>query len=141
MKTYIIISAACFILVMLIGLFFTSMYLFRKKFMPYHADAVEKSWGELDERIRVLILALMRVIGGGWLASSTAIGIFLYFFILRGETWAAMALAITGLAVSIPTLIATLMVKFRTNSTPPVIAVVLVIVLVILGCIIGLLGS
>ncbi len=61
MNVLSIISLTCFIIVMLIGLLFAGMYLFRKKFMPYHADAVGKSWNELDREIRVLIIALMRV--------------------------------------------------------------------------------
>ncbi len=139
MNIYMIISVACFMLVMLISLAFASMYLFRKKFMPYHADAVGKKWEELDPEIRILILALMRVISGGWLASSVATGIFLYLYIRIGEAWTPIAIAITGLSVIIPTLIATLMVKSRTNANPPVGAAVLVIVLLIAGGLIGIL--
>ena len=84
MNVLSIISLSCFIIVMLIGLLFAGMYLFRKEFMPYHSAAVGKSWSELDLEIRVLIIALMRVVGGGWLASSVAMGSFLYLLFLKG---------------------------------------------------------
>ena len=82
MKTQLLLSSICFLLVMLTGLFFASLYLFRKQFMPYHAKAVGKIWIELDATIRTLIIALMRVVGGGWLAVAMAIGFMLYFSFL-----------------------------------------------------------
>jgi hypothetical protein len=133
MNVLSIISLTCFIIVMLIGLLFAGMYLFRKKFMPYHVDAVGKSWNELDREIRVLIIALMRVVGGGWLASSMAMGIFLYLLFLKGIELSAMALCLTGLAVTIPTLIATLIVRTRSNGHPPAGAAILAIVLLLAG--------
>jgi hypothetical protein len=119
---------------------FAFLYLFRRKFMPYHADAVEKSWNDLDEKIRILIIALMRVAGGGWMASSVAIGILMYSFILQGDHLTSLAMTITGLAVSIPTLLATLIVKRRTKANPPVFAVVFAIVLLLTGLSVALLA-
>jgi hypothetical protein len=118
---------------------FAFIYLFRRKFMPYHADAVEKSWNDLDEKNRTLITALMRVAGGGWMASSLAIGILLYFFIRQGDHLSSLAMAITGLAVCIPTLLATLIVKRRTKANPPVFAAVFAIVLLLAGCLVAVL--
>ena len=109
--------------------------------MPYHADAVERRWSELDKEIRVLVIALMRVVGGGWLASSLAMSIFMYLFIRNGDIFESVAIVITGLAVSIPTLIATLIVKHRTKANPPVFAVVLSMVLLLAGLAIVLLSS
>ena len=135
-----IVSVICFSIVILVGLLFAGLYLFRRKFMPYHADAVERPWSELDKEIRVLVIALMRVVGGGWLASSLAMSIFLYIFILNGDLYAAVAIVITGLAVSIPTLIATLIVKHRSKANPPVFAAVLSMVLLLAGLAIVLLS-
>lgn len=128
-----IIAVICFSMVSLIGIVFAFLYLFRRSFMPYHADAVEKSWEDLDGRNRVLITALMRVSGGGWLASSLAIACLMYLYILEGDPIASFALVIIGLAVCIPTLAATLIVKRRTKAKPPVFAVVFAIVLLLTG--------
>ena len=43
-------------------------YFFSKQFMSYHAEAVGAPWQELDAGIQTLILALMRLAGGGWFA-------------------------------------------------------------------------
>lgn len=128
-----IVAVICFSMVILIGVVFALLYLIRRKFMPYHADAVEKSWDDLDEKNRILIIALMRVAGGGWMASSLAIGLWMYVYIVQGDPFASIAMAITGLAVSIPTLIATLIVKRRTKANPPVFAVAFAMVLLMAG--------
>ena len=136
-----IISVICFSLVIINGLLFASLYLFRSKYMPYHADAVGKSWHELDSEIRILIIALMRVVGGGWMASSIAIGGFMYLFIFSGVLWASLAMVITGMAVCIPTLLATLIVKRRTKASPPIFAVLLSIVLLLTGFVVALMAG
>lgn len=43
-------------------------YFFSKQFMSYHAEAVGASWNELDAGGRTLILALLKLAGGGWFA-------------------------------------------------------------------------
>ena len=133
MEPKIYISSACFLVVVLVGILFSSLYLLRKKFMPYHAVAVGKTWDELDKNFRVLIIALMRVAGGGWLAASTALGILLYFHFMSSEPWITWIIFLTGLSVTIPTLAATVIVRTRTNARPPVYAAVLALVLLFGG--------
>jgi hypothetical protein len=41
-------------------------YFTAKQFMPYHAQAVGTPWQEVDTGVQTLILALMKVAGGGW---------------------------------------------------------------------------
>ena len=141
MSVTTIISVICFSTVILIGLLFAGLYLFRRKFMPYHAHAIERSWSELDRELRVLIIALMRVVGGGWLASSLAMSIFMYHYMLNGDLFSSTALVFNGLAVCIPTLIATLIVKNRTKANPPVFAAILAIVLLLAGLAIVVLAA
>ncbi len=43
-------------------------YCFSNQFMSYHAEAVGASWQELDAAVQTLILALMQLAGGGWIA-------------------------------------------------------------------------
>ena len=101
--------------------------------MPYHSDALGKSWNELDNNVRVLIIALMRVVGGGWLATAVATGFMLYFSFLQGESWSAWAIMLTGCSVAVPTLVATIIVRTRTESRPPVMAAALAILLLLAG--------
>lgn len=43
-------------------------YFFSNQFMSYHAQAVDATWQELDPGIQTLVLALMKLAGGGWVA-------------------------------------------------------------------------
>jgi len=43
-------------------------YFFATQFMSYHAQAVGAPWQAVDNGIQTLILALMKVAGGGWFA-------------------------------------------------------------------------
>ncbi len=43
-------------------------YFFSKQFLSYHAQAVGTPWQELDSAVQTLILALMKLAGGGWIA-------------------------------------------------------------------------
>lgn len=45
-----------------------AMYFASKQFMSYHAEAVGSSWQEVDAGIQTLILGLMKLAGGAWLA-------------------------------------------------------------------------
>ena len=68
----------CHLLALLpIGIF-GMIYLFRSQFMPYHAIAVGKTWAEVDPSFQILLLALIRVLGGTWIATALAMGILLF---------------------------------------------------------------
>lgn len=43
-------------------------YFSSKQFMSYHAQAVGVPWEEVDVGVQTLILGLMKLAGGGWLA-------------------------------------------------------------------------
>ncbi len=42
------------------------VYFSAQEFMSYHSEAVRAPWLEVDSSIQTLILALMKVAGGGW---------------------------------------------------------------------------
>lgn len=44
------------------------IYFFSKQFLSYHAQAVGTPWQDVDFGTQTLILALMKVAGGGWVA-------------------------------------------------------------------------
>ena len=96
-----------------------AIYLLRPNFMPYHAVALGKEWGELDAATQVLIKALMEVAAGGWLALGTLTLLLVAFPIRRGERWARWAVPIASLLFYVPTLLATLSVLQQTPATPP----------------------
>ena len=112
---------------------FGSVYLFRSEFMPYHADAIGTNWESVDPTIQVLILALMRVAGGGWLAAAVSIAILLKVQLQKDFRWIRWAIPAVGLTVSLPTLYATYYVTTNTPANPPWLAALIGIVLLLVG--------
>jgi hypothetical protein len=125
-------------LVAILGYIFAFMYLFRQEFMPYHAIAVNESWAQVDPRMQVLILALMRVSGGGWLGVSIAMTILLVKYNKTDQLWLMTSLFFVGLAIVVPTLIATLLVKNHSGANPPWIAAAAAILVLLAGWILAL---
>jgi hypothetical protein len=108
-------------------------YLFRPEFMPYHADAVAREWASVEGSFQVLILALMRVAGGGWLAAAIAIAVLLLVPFRQGYRWALWCIPAVGLVVSLPTLYATFYVRHYTPGKPPWAAALAGIALLLMG--------
>ena len=127
------VAAVCYILAIVLMATFGSVYLFRSEFMPYHADAIGTNWESIDRTIQVLILALMRVAGGGWLAASLSIAILLRVQFQKGLRWIRWVIPAVGLTVSLPTLYATYYVAINTPANPPWFAALLGVVLLLVG--------
>ncbi len=133
MKILDLISFVCYGLVALLGFVFAFIYLTRPEFMPYHADAVGVEWDAVGAEFKVLIIALMRVSGGGWLATSLAISFLLIAGKKFNSLWMKVALVSVGLAALIPTLYATLYVKSHSPANPPWIAAAVGILLLLIA--------
>ena len=101
--------------------------------MPYHAEALSLSWSELAENTQVLILALMRAAGSGFLAAGLAVFVLLIIPFRAGNTWSIYTIPAISLCVSLGTLYATLLVKTKTPGNPPVILSLLALALTVLG--------
>jgi ABC-type Fe3+ transport system permease subunit len=102
-----------------VSLVLGAIYLFRDSFMPYHAAALGKDWGELGPATQALLKALMEVAAAGWLALGTLVLLLVAFPIRRGERWARLAAPVALLVFYIPTLLATLSVLHQTPASPP----------------------
>jgi hypothetical protein len=77
-----------------VSLVLGGIYLFRDSFMPYHAAALGKDWGELDPATQALLKALMELAAGGWLALGALLLLLVVFPIRRGERWARLAVSV-----------------------------------------------
>lgn len=131
-KAITIINSIIFILTALAGFLFAGMYLFRPEFMPYHEVAVGMPWTEVPPELQVLIIALMRVGGGGWLATSVGVSILLIWPFRYGKFWPNYGIPAIALSALIPTFIATLYVKQNSSANPPwLLAAILIVMLVI----------
>lgn len=96
-----------------------TIYLLKPTFMPYHAEALGKSWAEVDGASQVLISALMTVAGGGWVSVGVFIVVLLLFPFRNDQHWAIITLPALILLFYIPNLLATLSVLQHTPATPP----------------------
>lgn len=128
MNTRTKIAFVLFALAYLVSAVFGLMYSTRSEFMPYHALAIGTEWSALPTSYQVLFLALLRVGGGGMLATATA-GAFLLIIPFRAQVaWSRWALlAVIGITSAL-TLYATLTVDQLTPADPPWIAPALTLV-------------
>ena len=133
-----IVCIVIYAITALSGFGFAGVYLFRLEFMPYHEVAVGHPWAEVPEGYQVLILALMRVAGGGWLAASLSMTALLLFPCRKGHYWSYIVIPVIGLAVMLPTFIATLHVKFESPANPPYLFAGLISALLILALVLCL---
>jgi hypothetical protein len=58
------IAFGCHALALLVIAAVGVIYLSRTQFMPYHAVALGKSWADIDQVLQILLLALIRALGG-----------------------------------------------------------------------------
>jgi uncharacterized protein YhhL (DUF1145 family) len=87
--------------------------------MPYHADALSRSWSEVEAATQVLLSALMTVAGGGWVTVGVVILLLLAFPFRNDRRWAVYALPAVILLFYAPNLWATVSVLENTPGTPP----------------------
>ena len=57
---------AIYLIMATVHLALGAVYFFSNQFLSYHAQAVGAPWQEVDPDTQTLILALMKVAGGGW---------------------------------------------------------------------------
>lgn len=114
------------------------VYLLRTQFMSYHAIAVGKTWDQVDPAFQILLLALIRVVGGAWIATALAMGILLFIPFRQNMRWARWAVPVVGLVAELTALYVTLSVTMNTPATPPWKGVVFIMVLLVAGFVFSL---
>jgi ABC-type transport system involved in cytochrome c biogenesis permease component len=87
--------------------------------MPYHADALGRSWAEVEPALQTLLGALMDVAGAGWVGIGGATLVLVAVPMRRGERWGRLLIPALFLIFYVPTLLATLAVLNGTPATPP----------------------
>lgn len=123
------IATAAFLLIGLI-------YAFRSKALPYHIEALETPWEEIDPKFQFMFRALIN--GGGFFGIST--GLFMLILLLipfrAGEEWAAYAIGSIGLAGTLPLGYIVMSVKKNTAANPPFKLILNINLLLIAGLVI-----
>ena len=109
--------------------------------MPYQAAVLGKSWPELEPRLQAVILAMLRVVGGGFIGLALAIA-WLSFALLEGVLWAPWAILTIAAVMLAPALYSTLALR-RVEATAhtPVAPTVVAIAPIAVATIVALLAS
>ncbi len=129
----LIIAIFCYIIVAILSCVFGTIYLTRSQFMPYHSQALNKQWQELENNYQTLILALMRVAGGGFLATGISIFLLIRVYYTTQENSLLIIMTTMGLITSLGSLLATILVKTKTSASPPFGLSLVSIILIITG--------
>jgi hypothetical protein len=126
-------AAACYFLAVVFGLIFGLMYLFSQRVFRYHEWVMGKKWDELDSKMKTLLLALMRGIGGAMLALAVALAVMTIYAYIPGEGWARWAIPVVGLIAFGGWLYSMVMDRERTKARTPMLVPALGIGLMLLG--------
>jgi hypothetical protein len=66
------VASLSYLITAVISMGLGSVYLFLDSFIPYHAEALGRSWEALEPQLQILLKALMEVAGAGWIAVDVA---------------------------------------------------------------------
>jgi hypothetical protein len=126
----------------LIIIFFSIAYLSRSDFMPYHSIAVARPWSEVEPRMQVLLLALIKVTGWAWLAVATAGFLLLYLlFWQNGGLEQLIVFQLYCFIAVTPPIVVACYVRQKTLAPTPIRSGTLVVILTLLGFTFALLSA
>ena len=130
MQTVALVSL---VLAALLALAFGVRYLLTKTFMPYHATVLGKSWTDLEPRLQIIILGMLKVAGAGLLGYGVAL-LWLLLPLQRGEAWAAWAVLTVSLVVIGPILYVVVSLRrIEPSAKTPIVPTLLVLALVVVA--------
>ena len=106
--------------------------------MPYHSVAIGLPWEKVQTEYQILIIALMRVVGGAFIACALAMCMILIYPFRQGQRWAHYTVPITGLIGAGAALYSTLYVKKMTYANTPWLAAGIPVAIFFIGLLITL---
>lgn len=121
MTTKAKIALGCNIIAILIITLIALVYLFTPQLLPYQEAAIGTPWSELEPGFQVQFLSLMKVSGGGYLATAASLFVMLVP-LFRGKQWARIAVPAIGIPAVLIVNYAGLTVMMNTPGQPPLIA-------------------
>ena len=127
------IGFAIYLVVAIMTIAWGFVYFSSHEMMPYHKQAIGKTWAELERGIQVIILALMQAAGAGLLTTGFLLLILLFIPFRRGERWVNWAIFLAGIVYSGLAFYVTFEVHVTTNASTPYYLVLLFMALFLLG--------
>jgi hypothetical protein len=108
-------------------------YLLTGEFMPYHAVVAGKAWSQLEPGVQVIILGMLKILGGGFASCGIAL-LWLLVPLHRNESWARWAALTIAFAVWVPTQYVTLVLRAAApQAQTPIVPTAVILLLVVLG--------
>ena len=104
-----------------------------REFLPYHAQALGKTWAELDGKLKTLLLAFMSSVGLATVAVGLSVIAMLIFAFISRELWSYYTIPVISLVLAVHTLIVMLDLKKKTGAKTPYIPAAVGIVLIVIG--------
>jgi hypothetical protein len=136
----LIIAIGVLVIPVVLGLAIGTRYLFATQFMPYQATVLGRSWPELEPRLQAIMLAMLRVVGGGFIALALSIA-WLCFAFYHGARWAPWAMLTIAAAMLAPALYSTLVLRqVEPKAKTPLAPTALAIALIVAGAVVALLA-
>jgi hypothetical protein len=87
--------------------------------MPYHLQVINRSWTDLDSRLQMMFLDLLKVAGLGMLNIGLAIGILILVPFRRGQKWAHRAIPILSFVYWAPVTYIAYSLHHSTGASTP----------------------
>ena len=136
----LVIAIVLLAIPVVLGFVVGGRYLFATQFMPYQAAVLGKSWTELEPRLQAVILAMLRVVGGGFVGLALIIA-WLCFALHQGARWAPWAMLTTAAVMLAPALFSTLALrKIEPKAKTPLAPTALAMALIVAGTVVALLS-
>ncbi len=126
-------ATGCYFAGILIIAVIALVYLFTPQLLPYQEAAIGATWEELEPGLQVEFLSLLKVSGGGYLATAITLLTLLFVPFRRGENWARCAIPAIGIPAVLVVNYAGLTVMLNTDGRPPLLAGPVTVILLLLG--------
>ena len=138
MSALAIAAFICHLAAYLMAVAFALRYLATHRFMPYHHAAIGHDWERLEHGMRVAIVGMLKIVGGGMLAAAAG-GLLIVLVPLRaGEAWALYGAPLPGLCLGLPPLYAPLYIRRETGAPTPVAPAIAFLLLLVAGFLLSL---
>lgn len=127
------LSFYCYAAASISTIFFGLVYATRKQIMPYHLQALETTWEEIDLKYQFMFRMLLN--GGGFFGLSSGLFMLILLWIpySAGQLWAGYTIGLVGLVGALPLGFVVYRVKTRTKGNPPFLLIIVINVLLIVG--------
>jgi hypothetical protein len=113
-------------------------YMLTSEFMPYHSEAVGKDWSALEPGVQAIVLGLLRIVGGAFIAFGIT-ALWMLVPLKAGVRYSRLALLTITISLWGPTLYVTLAVRaFAPNAQTPVLPTLVMITLIGAGLLLSL---